>query len=49
MVMFVDGSGEMSRGSVEEALQDLSGLLRDVCGGDYSTMITGVDSTSFSF
>ena len=49
MVMFVDGSGEMSRWSVEGALHDLSGLLRDVCGGDYSTMITGVDNTSFSF
>jgi lysyl-tRNA synthetase class 2 len=49
MVMFVDGSGEMSRGSVEDALHDLSGLLRDVCGGDYSTMITSVDNASFFF
>lgn len=49
MVMFVDGSGEMSRASVEDALQDLSGLLRDVCGGDYFTMITGVNNASFSF
>ena len=49
MVMFVDGSGEMSRRIVEDALWGLSSLLRDVCGGDYSTMITGIDSTSFSF
>jgi DNA/RNA-binding domain of Phe-tRNA-synthetase-like protein len=35
LAMFVDGSREIPREDVEEALRELRGLLSEYCGGDY--------------
>jgi DNA/RNA-binding domain of Phe-tRNA-synthetase-like protein len=42
LVMFVDGSGEIPRKYVDEALRELSDLLGEYCGGDYRLGIADV-------
>lgn len=48
LVMFVDGSGDIPRRNVEDALRELSSLLGDFCGGDYDSAITDIENPSFS-
>ena len=48
LVMFVDGSGEIPREGVGEALIELGGLLGDFCGGDCSMAIADGDDPSVS-
>lgn len=43
MVLFIDASPEISRVTVEKALSELTGLLSDACGGDYSSGIASID------
>lgn len=42
LAMFVDGSKEIPREDVEEALRELKGLLSEYCGGDYRLEIADV-------
>ena len=47
-IMFVDGSADMPRESVEEALMDLENSLRRFCGGTYTAHIANVEQSGFS-
>jgi DNA/RNA-binding domain of Phe-tRNA-synthetase-like protein len=46
LVMFVDGSGEIPRESVDEALRELRNLLGEYCGGDHRLGIADVSKPS---
>ena len=47
-IMFVDGSADMPRERVEEALMDLENSLRRFCGGTYTAHIVNVEQSGFS-
>jgi DNA/RNA-binding domain of Phe-tRNA-synthetase-like protein len=47
-IMFVDGSVDMSRETVESALGDLESSLRRFCGGAYSSCIADAQRSVFS-
>jgi len=47
-IMFVDGSVDIPRESVEEALTDLENSLRKFCGGTYTAHIANDGQSSFS-
>ena len=47
-IMFVDGSVNMPRGSVESALMDLESSLREYCGGTYLAHIADIEQPAFS-
>ena len=42
-VLFADGPEGVPRSAVEDALHDLEGLLRDVCGGGYRSCVAWAD------
>jgi hypothetical protein len=46
--MFVDGSVDIPRESVEEALIDLESSLRRFCGGTYSMHVADGEKPEFS-
>ena len=47
-IMFVDGSVDMPRESVESALMDLKSSLKRFCGGTYTVQITDSEQPVFS-
>jgi DNA/RNA-binding domain of Phe-tRNA-synthetase-like protein len=47
-IMFVDGSVDIPRESVEEALMDLENSLRRFCGGTYTAHIVNGEQSGFS-
>jgi len=48
LVMFVDGSPEVPRESVEEALERLEEALMETCGGSYQAAIADAENTLIS-